>query len=159
MARQAVAPVVQFSTGVPGGVGTTGVAALEIINSSASKNVFIKEILASLTAATATRLGVGRPAAAGITPTTPILFQGLDGVSVADAKTAIAWATPPTIPAKFYADIFQQNVAGLTIDFVFADDGIMLKPGQTLVVWNLAGNSVCNFTIDASEDVTVRVNN
>lgn len=141
----------QFSAGIAGGVGTSAVASIEIINSSASKGLFIKEILCSLKAATATTLGVGRPAAAGITPTTPALLLPLDGKSVGDAKTAIAWGTPPTVPAAFIARISQQGVIGLTIDFVFADDGIYLAPGQTLVVWNLGTNSVIDATIDASE--------
>ena len=142
----------RFSQGRTGGVGTTGVTSTEIINAG-TKEAFIKKITCNLTAATATLIGVGRPAAAGVTPTAPVALLADNGVDTTLVKTAIAWATPPTIPAVFLRQGSAPAAIGNVIEFVFDGQGLRLAPNQTLVIWNLGTNSILNVTVVAEQNV------
>jgi hypothetical protein len=128
--------------------GTTAAAAIEIISAGVC---FVRELQISLAAATATTLGVGRPAAAGITPTSPVTSL-LEGVATDASKitTAVAWGTGPTVPASFFRRVGFPATIGSQILWQFKD-GIYLSPGQTLVVWNLASNGVIDVTVVVDE--------
>jgi hypothetical protein len=141
----------RVSQGRASAAGTDETPAIEIINGHASQAAKIKRITASLVAATATSLGVGRPAAAGVTPTSPVALLTEANGANGDLKTAIAWATPPTKPASFYRMGSAPATIGAMIIFEF-EDGIILKAGQTLVVWFDTTSSICNITVEGEEE-------
>jgi len=129
--------------------GTTGAAALELI--AGARGCFVREVSISLAAATASTFGLGRPAAKGITPTTPAANQ-LEGTGLGTSSvtTALAWGTGPTVPASFFRRIGFPAVIGSSITWLFSE-GIFVKPLATLVVWNLASNGVADVTIVVDE--------
>lgn len=130
-----------------------GSAALEII--AGTRGFFLRWLDLSLVAATASIYQVGRPAAKGITPTAPVLFP-MEGVSAApgydattiQAATALAWATPPTVPASFYRGASLAAAVGSTAAWEF--DGVWVPAGGSIVLWNVLANSVAvvNIVID-----------
>jgi hypothetical protein len=142
--------------GFAGGVGTSGVAAAEIINSG-TKTARIRKITLFLKAATASTYGVGFPAAAGVTPTSPVAFLCPDQDYTGLVKKAIAWATPPTVPAAMLMTQDAPATIGYKVEFDFGEPGLVLTAGQTLVVWNSGTNSIVNLTVEAREDVSAVV--
>lgn len=133
--------------------GTAAAAALEII-ASATKGFFLKELWLSMAAATASVYGIGFPAAKGITPTSPVtnlVESGLD--TLGGVKTAIAWATGPTVPAAFLRRIGLPATvgAGLPAPWVFGNQGLYVPAGQSLVLWNIGTNGVVDVSIVVDE--------
>lgn len=129
-----------------------GAAALEII-AGTLKGCWLRSIDFTLAAATASLYAIGRPAAKGVTPTTPLGFlipeSGDPVPSTVTATTALAWATPPTVPAAFYKQVsLPATVGAASPQWVF--DKLFIPLGQTLVLWNLALNSAAyvNIVID-----------
>jgi hypothetical protein len=131
--------------------GTTAAAALEII--AGAKGCFIKELLISMAAATASTFGIGRPAALGVTPTSPVTsLVEAGGDSPATVKTAVAWGTGPTVPAAFFRRVSLQNVIGSLQVFKFTGgNGLYIPPNASIVVWNLATNGVADVIVVADE--------
>lgn len=126
--------------------GSTGAAALEFI--AGTKGASIKSILISLAAATASTYGIGRPAALGITPTSPVTsLVEQDTQASVTSKTAVAWGTGPTVPANFYRRVTLPAVIGSLQLFDFGPAGLWVPAAASIVVWNLAANGVVDVTI------------
>lgn len=127
--------------------GTSGAAAWEI-RASATKQAIVRELGVALAAATASTFGIGRPAAIGVTPTTPVEFQDMIGGPVAGAMGALAWGTGPTLPAAFLRRIALPATVGASYVFDFTDDderGALVIPiGGSIVLWNLAANALAD---------------
>lgn len=119
----------------------SGSAAAEIIGGTTQRSR-IFEIGVSLAAATASTWGIGRPAAAGVTPTSPVVFLAEDPADNAPgAKIATAWGTAPTVPAAFFRRFSAPATIGTAIIWTFPQ-GIALASGATFVLWNAALNGV-----------------
>jgi len=131
--------------------GTSGAAAYELIAPS-DKTALLRELTVSLAAATASTYGLGRPAAKGITPTSPVALLLESGSDKPPATTtAVAWGTGPTVPAQFFRRVSFPAVIGSTIVWTFAG-GIPVPPGTTLVLWNLAANGVVDVSAVVDEN-------
>lgn len=132
---------------------TNAHAALEIIAGPQGCRVFgIKVCVAS---AVLTVLGVGRPAAQGITPTTPTTFPCIDGdASVkSQSKIALAWATSPTAPATFFDRVSTTAAIGFIRDFLFPQ-GIWIPANGSLTLHNITGGAVLDATVDIQEQAS-----
>ena len=128
--------------------GTTGTAAApqwEVIAAAANKPK-IMELGVSQNAATAGVYGFGRPAAIGITPTTPLtVLDESDGNGAAGVtKCAVAWATPPTAPTNFFRRVSTPATVGAGVIWTFPR-GLGLPAAGTVVVWNIGTNAVADF--------------
>jgi len=104
------------------------------------------EMQVSLAAATASTYGLGRPAAIGVGPTSPVTLLSMyttgDASGEIQSKTAIAWTTTaPTIPAQFFKRIGFPATIGASILWTF-DEGLYIPAAGTIVLWNLATNGV-----------------
>lgn len=137
------------------GVRTSGAAAgtpaFELI-APPTKNCILRELIITLAAATASAYGLGRPAAIGVTPTTPVnaLREGIgDGIGML-SKTALAWGTPPTSPTVFNRRASLSATIGDFVDWVF-DGGLYIPAGQSIVLWNIGTNSVVDLNIIIDE--------
>lgn len=130
------------------GVGS-GAAALEII-AGATKGFWLRQIDITLAAATASVYQIGRPTAKGITPTTPVLLMPEESAdpTTCQVATALAWATPPTIPAQFYQSVALPAAIGAQAVFNF--DRLWVPPLASIVLWNGAANGAIyvNITLD-----------
>lgn len=147
----------RFSQGRVGAAGTINTDAIEIINQG-TVEAFIKKITCTLVAATATSIGVGRPAAAGVTPTSPVALLAENGVDTTLVKTAVAWGTQPTQPTNFLRIGAAPATIGAQIEFVFDGQGVRLAPAQTLVIWNITASSQLNIAVVAEQNVVAVVN-
>lgn len=139
------------SLGVRTSVGTTGAAAFELI-APAGTGVWLREMMVVLAAATASTLGLGYPAAIGITPTTPVRLLNEEGGNtfVHETKIAVAWGTGPTIPANFFRRIGFPAAINSQILWTFTK-GIYIPAGGSIILWNLASNGVLDVTVSVDE--------
>lgn len=99
-------------------------------------------------AGTAT-FGLGRPAAPGVTPTTPVALKGEQpNEGLLTVTTALAWGTNPTAPAAFFRRVGFPATTGSGINWIFTK-GLYVLPGGTLVLWNIATTVASDVTIVA----------
>jgi hypothetical protein len=123
---------------------TTGECAWEIRTGATPGRVKLIELGIFLAEATATTIGLGRPAAIGITPTTPVDFLPVDPNNVLATgiiQSSLAWGTKPTIPAAFLRRIALPAVIGTGVIWTFPE-GITIPVSYSLILWNLASNSL-----------------
>ena len=133
----------RLSLGVRTADGTDAAAAWEIITGSTPGRVRVHEIGFFLAAATASTIGLGRPAATGITPTSPVNFLPTDPNDVIASgvvQSAVAWGTGPTVPTAFLRRISFPATAGTGVIWQFED--LVIPVSSSIVLWNLASNSV-----------------
>lgn len=132
-----------YSLGIRTSGATTGTAAWEI-RTSANVRARLMELGVFLAAATASTYGLGRPAAIGVTPTTPVDFPGedfADPTVAGQVQSALAWATGPTAPANFLRRISLPATIGTGIIWTWAK-GLVIPVSSSIVLWNLATNGV-----------------
>jgi len=128
----------------------SGSAALEI-RTAATDRPRVMQINLFLAAATASTFGIGRPAAIGVTPTTPKTVLADDPADpVGTVQTALAWATPPTSPVEFLERIALPATIGSGIIWTFPR-GLVIPVSSSLVIWNLAANGVADITVVIDE--------
>lgn len=126
--------------------GTASGAAAWEIRTSANVRAKVMEIGFFLNAATASTVGLGRPAAIGITPTSPVDFQPEDPANPTvstQVQSSLAWTTGPTVPTNFLRRIGLPATAGVGVIWTFPQ-GLVIPVSSSLVLWNLALNSALN---------------
>lgn len=103
-----------------------------------------------MAAATASTYSLGRPAAVGVTPTTPVTFLAEDSGSPAGNTTsALAWGTSPTNPTTDMRRWASPATVGTGVIFTFPR-GLIVAVSQNFVLQNLATNGVVDsyFVVD-----------
>lgn len=141
--------------------GTTGAPALEVIAPAAStsapeqsKGLFVSALRVTMGAATVGLFGVGRPAAKGVGPTTPVRMLPVGAGQLTDIQStvAVAWTTTaPTIPAAYFERINLPAVIGTGVLIEFRTP-IYIPAGETLILWNLGTNGVADVTVEGREE-------
>lgn len=118
-------------------------ATLEV-RSAATARPKVLELGYFLGAATASTVGLGRPAAIGVTPTSPQTVLGEDPADPAGSTTtALAWATGPTVPANFFRRIGLPATIGTGVIWTFPR-GLGLPVSNSVVVWNISATGVAD---------------
>jgi hypothetical protein len=113
---------------------------------ASTDRLYVLEIGIFMGAATASTFGLGRPAAIGVTPTSPVTVQAMDPADPAGlATTAVAWGTAPTSPTStiYLRRVGLTNVIGAGIIWTFPKPLVVAASGS-LVVYNLATNGVAD---------------
>ena len=134
----------RYTLGVRTLNATDAECAWEILTGATPGRVRLVEMGIFLAAATATTIGLGRPQAIGITPTTPVDFLPEDPNNVLASgvvQSALAWETKPTIPTAFLRRIALPAVIGTGVIWTFPE-GVVIPVSSSIILWNLATNSV-----------------
>jgi hypothetical protein len=130
---------------------TTANACWEL-RSTATDRLFVREIGITLAAATASAFGLGRPAAIGVTPTSPVTVQAMDpGNPAGTGQVALAWGTGPTIPAQFIRRIGLPNTIGAGVIWTFTEPGLVVPVSSSLILWNLSATGVSDVYVELDE--------
>lgn len=127
---------------------TSGEATWEL-RSSTNSRLYLKELGIFMGAATASIFGLGRPAAIGVTPTTPVVGQAHDPDDVAAiGATALAWATKPTTPTSsiYLRRIGLPAAIGAGVIWTF-NDPLIVDISSSIVIYNLATNGVADIYV------------
>jgi hypothetical protein len=95
----------------------------------------------------AAEIGVGRPAAIGITPATLTTVQALHAVDVIAGNTTIAktWGTAPTAPTNFMRRAELQGVVGAGIIWTWGVGEFAMWSASaigTIVLWQISALAV-----------------
>jgi hypothetical protein len=104
--------------------------------------------------ATASTFALGRPAAIGLVPTTPVsLLPPVAGSPNSQAKLAVAWGTGPTLPAAFYRQVALPATAGASLNprWVFSGGGIMIPAGGSIILWSITAVSIADIDFTITE--------
>ncbi len=128
----------RFELGVNSVAAAAAAAYLEI--RSPTKPVSVLELGFFTQAATASSVGIGRPAAIGVTPTSPQTVLSTVSTSLTGTvQTASAWGTAPTVPANHFRRLtFPASIgAGAILQWPVGD--LVIPTGGSLVLWNFGG--------------------
>lgn len=131
------------------GIATTTAASLEV-RAGASNRPRLLELGIWLNAATQSPIGIGRPQAIGVTPTSPVTVLAEDPAeSTGLTQTALAWGTAPTVPLNFFRRVNIAAAIGAGVILTFPR-GIVIAAGGSLVNWNIAAVSLydCHIVVD-----------
>lgn len=95
----------------------------------------------------AAQIGLGRPAAIGITPATETTVQAADSIDTIAGNTVIAasWGTAPTAPATFMRRADLQAVSGAGVIWTWLPGEFVLWSGatiNTIVPWQISASAV-----------------
>ena len=126
-------------------------AAWEVRSASTNKPKIMELGISQVTAVAGT-YGIGRPAAIGVTPTSPVTFldEG-DGNGAAGLSTcAVAWTTGPTVPTNFFRRVTCPATIGAGVIWTFPL-GLGLPISSSVVVWIIATAPVCDVYAVLSE--------
>lgn len=115
------------------------------VRSASTNKPRVMEIGISQNAATAGVYGIGRPAAIGITPTSPQNFvaESDSGAPTSLSTAAVAWGTGPTVPANFNRRISCAATIGVGAILTFPR-GLDISTSNSIVVWIIATAPVCD---------------
>lgn len=123
---------------------TTTANACWEIRTAATDRAYVMEIGITINAATASVFGLGRPAAIGVTPTSPQTFIAEDpGAPASTVVAALAWATGPTVPANFFRRISLPATIGSGVIWTFPR-GLIIGISNSIILWNLSTVSVAD---------------
>ena len=122
------------------------------VRSTSTNKPKLMEIGISQVAATAGVYGIGRPAAIGVTPTSPQTFlDESDGnAPVGLTTSAVAWGTGPTVPTNHLRRVACPATIGAGAIFTFPR-GLGLPISSSIVVWIIATAPVCDVWAVAEE--------
>uniref|UniRef100_A0A6M3JF98 Uncharacterized protein n=1 Tax=viral metagenome TaxID=1070528 RepID=A0A6M3JF98_9ZZZZ len=134
----------KLTLGVRTSSGTAAAAAWEIRTGATPGRVKLLELGFFLAAATASTYGLGRPAAIGDTPTTPVDLLQEDPNNVlatAIVQSALAWGTGPTVPTAYLRRISLPATVGTGVIWTWPE-GLVIPVSSSIVLWNIGTNSV-----------------
>lgn len=121
------------------------------VRAGASNRPRLLELGIWLNAATQSVVGIGRPQAIGVTPTSPVTVLAEDPAeSTGLTQTALAWATPPTVPLNFFRRLNIAGAIGAGAILTFPR-GIVIAAANSLVTWNITATSVADIHVVVDE--------
>lgn len=100
---------------------------------------------------TAQSLGLGRPAAQGVTPGTTSTFQRDDSADPACVTTiSLTFGTSPTAPTNYHRRWNSAGTVGVGIVWTFPR-GIIVPVSASLVVFNITAALACDLNVAVDE--------
>jgi len=131
-------------------VGTIAAAAAEVRATSSDRPLIMEIHLYAVTAAAAV-VGVGMPAAIGITPMTTYRVISEDpAVPPGTTLVATAWTTAPTVPTTFFRRVGLRALVGCPAIFGFPR-GLTVPQSGGIVLWNITANPLLDTVIVVDE--------
>lgn len=121
---------------------TINAAMCEVI-ATATLSPRIMEMGFTITTATSIAVGLGRPAAIGVTPGTISTFQAEENTAEPAAKTtaALTWGTSPTNPTNYLRRFFTPATIGSGCIWTFPR-GLQIPGSGTVTLSNITAGAV-----------------
>ena len=114
---------------------------------AATDRLYMMELGIWMAAATASVFGLGRPAAVGITPTSPVTLIAEDPAAPAGTgTTALAWATLPTAPTVYNRRINLPATIGAGVILTFPR-GFIVPVSGNAVTHNISATGVMDIHV------------
>lgn len=135
----------RYSLGITTPAAAAGAAYANLI-SAAGERLYVREIGLFLNAATASSIGLIRPATVG-TATSPVAGQAVDAADAAATGTVgTAWSAAGTIGSNYLRKITLPAAIGNGIIWTFGERDLVVPVSSCLFLWNFgaAAGSVLN---------------
>lgn len=114
------------------------------IRTAATNAPRLMELGIAIAAATACTFGFGRPAAIGVTPTSPQNFLAENtGDPTGIATSALAWGTSPTAPAAYHRRVNFPATIGSAIIWTWPR-GFVVPVSSSVVVFNITASAAAD---------------
>lgn len=123
------------------------------LRSTATDRLFIREIGIFLAAATASTFALGRPAAVGVTPTSPVTILAEDpGNPAGTGQVALAWGTAPTAPtgASYLRRVALPATIGAGVIWTW-QNGLVVPISSSIAIYNLTATGVADIYVVVDE--------
>ncbi len=132
--------------------GTVAAPAAEIRSTSSDKPRILEiTMLQTAAAASALNIGIGRPAALGVGPISPVKMLPEEVADpAASVLIATQWGTKPTIPTAFYRRIGAATGVGNGLIVAFPR-GLTIAVSSSIVLWNILANSLMDVSVSIGE--------
>jgi hypothetical protein len=118
-------------------VTAAGGATWEIRTTATVRSQLLEIGFSQVTAVAAT-MGLGRPQAIGVTPTTPVTFLQEDpGEPNGNTTACVAWGTGPTVPTQFFRRVTCPATIGAGVIWTFPR-GLFVAISSSIVLWVIA---------------------
>ncbi|MBA2706318.1 MAG: hypothetical protein H0U59_00755 [Gemmatimonadaceae bacterium] len=143
----------RYSLGSRTTATASGVANWEL-RSTATDRLRVMELGIVVAAATASTFGLGRPAAIGVTPTSPVTILAEDSGDAAGTGTvALAWGTAPTAPtgSAYLRRVATPASIGAGIVWTFGENGLVVPISSSIVIYNLSTTGVADIYVVVDE--------
>lgn len=124
-------------------------AAVEVRTNSALRPKILEVSFVS-TATTAQSIGLGRPAAIGVTPTTTSFTMDDSAEPASILTAATAWGTSPTAPTIFHRRWNCTNLIGMGVIWTFPR-GLIIPVSSSIVIWNITATALADVHVVADE--------
>lgn len=111
------------------------------LRAGSGQRIYIREIGITLNAATASSIGLGRPASAGTTSssTTGVALDPAD--SSTSTVMGTAWSAAPTAPSTYMRRFVAPATAGSGVTWYFDRGGLVVAASSTIVLFNFGGGA------------------
>lgn len=130
--------------------GTIAAASAEVRATSSDRPLIMELELHCVTAAAAV-VGIGTPAATGVTPDVTYRPTSEDpAVPLSTTLVAVSWnGTAPTVPTQFVRRFGMRALAGCPLIVAFPR-GLTVPQNGSVVLWNITANPLlgCSITVD-----------
>lgn len=101
----------------------------------------IEEISLVQVTGTASSFGLGRPAARGVTPTSPVAFNSDSNAGeVLLTTTSLAWGTSPTAPTSYVRKWNSAATVGVGVIWSFPSGELVIPNTSSLVIHNITAS-------------------
>lgn len=130
---------------------TTASATAELTASATNRYRLLELAFGVLaTPASQRTMGLGRPGATGVTPTTPVTLIAVDSGNPAGTAqlTTVGWGTAPTVPANFMRRFSIFHATWLIWEFPVPP---MVDVSKSLVLWNINTSSALDLYVEIDE--------
>jgi hypothetical protein len=118
-------------------VTAAGGATWEIRTTATIRSQLLEIGFSQVTGVAAT-MGLGRPQAIGITPTSPVTFLQEDpGEPNGNTNACVAWGTGPTVPLQFFRRVTCPATIGAGVIWTFPR-GLFVAVSSAIVMWVIA---------------------
>lgn len=129
---------------------TTATACFEI-RTTATDRAYALELGMFNTTATSANVGIGRPAAIGITPGGTVTVLAEDFAAPAGTVvTALSWGTGPTVPVNFFRKFTFPAAIGGGVIYTFPR-GLVIPISGSIIIWNLSTMQLINAHVVVDE--------
>lgn len=129
-------------------------AAIADLRTAAGDRAFIREIGAFVVTATASSVGIIRPATLGTTSTTTVPQAGDPADPAATALLGSVWSAAPTISTNVYhRRILLPATIGAGVIWTFGPRDLVVPVSSSLLLWNFGAgaNAALDLYIDFEE--------
>jgi hypothetical protein len=121
------------------------------IRTTATDRAEVLELGLSQVTAVAGVYGLGRPAAIGITPTSPQTVLAEEPAGPAGTVTVcVAWGTGPTVPANFFRRVSCPATIGAGVIWTFPR-ALIIAASSSIIIWIIATAPVCDVWVVLNE--------